>query len=129
MKYTCKPYNPIVWEMLEEVAIERFYINDCDKPAILIVPKYWFGLKGHGYAVFLNYVGIITTTTSKKKALERVKLLAERDGVLPFRLYRETARGRVLFAENKEVRLDPTKKYVEDAPITIFKVPEWKRVG
>ena len=119
--------QPIVWEMLEQVAIERFYIDDSKKPAILIIPKCWLGLKGYGYAVFLNYVGVICTTTSKKKALERVKLLAERDGVLPFKLYRETEKGRVLFAENKEVRLDPTKKYVEDAPIAKFRIPEWER--
>lgn len=116
----------IVWEMLEEVAVEKFYVNDSNRPGILIVPKHWFGMRGYGYAVVLNYVGVICTTTSKKKALERVRLLAERDGILPFKLYRETEKGRVLFAENREVRLDPTKRYVEDAPIAIFKVPEWE---
>ena len=118
--------QPIVWEMLEEIAVEKFYINDSDKPGILIVPKYWLGMKGHGYAVILNYVGVICTTTSKKKALERVKLIAERDGVLPFKLYRETDKGKVLFAENKEIRLDPTMEYVE-GPIAKFRVPEWER--
>ena len=119
--------QPIVWEMLEQVAVERFYINDSNKPAILIIPKCWLGLKGYGYAVFLNYVGVICTTTSKKKALERVKLLAERDGVLPFKLYRETDKGKVLFAENREVRLDPAKKYAEDGIIAKFRIPEWEK--
>jgi len=74
--------QPVVWEVLEEIAVEKFYINDSDKPGILIVPKYWLGMKGHGYAIILNYVGVICTTTSKKKSLRKSKT-ASRAGWRP----------------------------------------------
>lgn len=88
--------NNILWDLLESEAREKYFIGSSEKPAFLISQGVW-ATQDH-YSLYMNNVCCVGSLTSREKAREKIRQIVATARV-PIRLFRETRRGKVLFAE------------------------------
>lgn len=113
--------NNILWDLIESEARERFFVDDAKEPAFLIS---WGIFSPNGKCtLYLNTVGAINSFPTLSKARERIKELVE-SARTPIKVYKETKRGHLLFAESKESR--PPATVSEGNLIATFKIREWE---
>jgi len=72
-----------------------------------------------------NTVGQIASFSSAKKAELRLQEIVK-TARFPVKVFKQTRRGRVLFAENTETRIPPNA--VEGTVMATFAIPEWAAV-
>jgi len=60
-----------LWDILESEACERYYINDAEKPAFLLLSK-WNPLSHGAFEVYMNHIGSIGKFAKKKDAILRL---------------------------------------------------------
>lgn len=111
-----------MWEMVESLASSKYYINDSEKPALLVLPK----LNSKGYDLYLNLIGKIASFKSERNATNRVKKLVETANY-PLKLYRVRygRKDKKPFAVNEEYS-ELYKNAVEGNPIKVFNIEEWE---
>jgi len=119
-----------LWELLEEEAPQKFYVDGKENPAFLLLPRgHWASSKSM-HTLYLNSISVIDTFTSEKKALERLTQIVE-NANFAVRVYRVVKYGRnrgkrILFAENTVERMDKTKLI---GPARVFNIDEWQKEG
>jgi hypothetical protein len=95
--------DELIWDLMEIEAPDKFYIDDHDKPAFLMFPKYHHFSPWKGYVtLWMNRVGLIGKYKSKREALEKIHEIVGKASK-PIRLYRVSSYGRnrgkrILFA-------------------------------
>ena len=98
--------NDLLWEILEMEAPIKFYIDDAEKPAFLLFPKYhWASSKSH-VTLYMNSVAKIGEFRSTKAALEFLRNIIENHATKPIKVYivykyGRKAGKRIFFAESK----------------------------
>ena len=114
--------DDLLWEAAEVMAIQKYYINDADHPALLVM---WH--KGK-YNLQVNKVGLIGAYKSEKLLKDRIIELIKTANY-PIKLYRwkNGKRDKKPFAENDNY----SERYLnakEDCPVRAFEIPEWSQV-
>jgi hypothetical protein len=110
-----------LWDLIESEAHARFFIDSADEPAFLIC-RGPFAIRGP-YGLYLNTVGHIASFPSAKKAELRLQEIVK-TARTPVKVFKQTRRGRILFAENTETRIPPNA--IEGTMMATFTIPEWK---
>ena len=110
-----------LWEAAEVLAIHKYYINDTEKPALLVI---WHKGKYH---LQVNKVGLIGAYKSEKQLKDRIIELIKTANY-PIKLYRwkHGKRDKKPFTENDNY----SERYLnakEDCPIRAFEIPEWSQ--
>ena len=95
-----------LWDILESEASERYFINDAEKPAFLLLDK-WNPLSHGGYELYMNHVCLLCRVKSKKQALAKLDKMLE-TARIPLTVWKETKRGgktkRVLYATLEKLK-------------------------
>jgi hypothetical protein len=89
----------IVWDLLESNASEKYFVDGAEEPAFLIGRGPW-AINGD-WTLYMNHVTAIGSFTSLGKARERL-LEMIRGAKKTVKVFRETRRGKRLFAESGE---------------------------
>ena len=119
-----------LWELLEDEAPEKFYVDGKEHPAFLYFHRqHWASQRGK-HTIYMNGVGVIDSFGSKKKAFARLKEIVEH-AYFAIRVYQVSRTGRnkgkrILFAENTIQRVDMTNA---KGPMKVFEIDEWKRLA
>jgi len=62
----------LIWELLESEACERYFIDDAEKPAFLLLSKH-NPLSHGGFELYMNYVARLGRFSSMKKAEDKLR--------------------------------------------------------
>ena len=98
--------SDLLWEILEMEAPIRLYIDDAEKPAFLLFPKYHWAASKSKVALYMNSVAKIGDFSSEKKALEFLRDKIENHTTKHIKVYMVHKYGRkagkrIFFAESK----------------------------
>ena len=97
-----------LWDILESEAYLRFFINDAEKPAFLLLHK-WNPISCGGFELYMNHVTCLGKFKSEKKALARLDE-AISNAKIPIRVHIQKKKGFVGFGKKKlYATVDPTK--------------------
>jgi hypothetical protein len=91
--------NEMVWDLLESNASERYFVDNAEEPGFLIGRGPW-AIHGE-WTLYMNRVSALGSFTSRQKARERLLKMVQ-GAKEPVKVFRETRRGRQLFAESRE---------------------------
>jgi hypothetical protein len=91
--------NEIVWDLLESNASERYFVDDAEEPGFLIGRGPW-AINGD-WTLYMNHVAALGSFTSRQKAREWLLKMVQ-GATKPVKVFRETRRGKRLFAESGE---------------------------
>jgi hypothetical protein len=89
----------IVWDLLESNASERYFVDAAEEPAFLIGRGPW-AINGC-WTLYMNRVAALESFTSCQKARELLLKMVQ-GAKKPVKVFRETRRGKRLFAESRE---------------------------
>ena len=112
--------SKFLWDAMEALAREKYYIGTVDKPAFLIYQS------KRNYGLYLNSVGLINSYPSLKKARDRIKSLVE-NANYPMMVFKgkPKASTKKPFAMNEK----SSEMYLnakEDCMVRAFNIEEWK---
>jgi len=98
--------HQLLWELLEMEAPVKFYIDNAEKPAFLLFPKYHWAASKSRVFLYMNGVTKIGEFRSEKKALEFLKDKIENHATRHIKVYMVQKYGRkrgkrIFFAESK----------------------------
>jgi len=92
----------IIWDILESEAWEKYYIDDAERPAFLMLHKY-SPLSGGGFELYINSLARVGAFRFEKEARERLlKIMSKANKSVKYYRQSKTGRNRdkkVFFAE------------------------------
>lgn len=60
-----------LWDILESEAFERYFINDAEKPAFLILHK-WNPLANRAFVLYMNHVSRLCRVKTHRETIEKL---------------------------------------------------------
>ncbi|HIE19008.1 TPA: hypothetical protein EYP75_04715 [Candidatus Bathyarchaeota archaeon] len=97
--------DDLIWDLAEELALEKFYIKrggkTAEKPAFLLFQ----GFLGAKWALIMCGVGAVWRLRSKAKAYAKLEEIAS-TATVPLEIVLKTTRGLKVIAEKKEASED-----------------------
>lgn len=95
-----------LWDILETEAFERYFINDAEKPAFLILHK--FNPLTHGsFELFMNHVSRLCRVKTHKKAIERLDYMLSTANI-PIRVFIQKEKGLRYGEKQLYATIDPS---------------------
>lgn len=104
----CLALQDTLWDILETEAFERYFINNAEKPAFLILHK-WNLLSRGGFELLMNYVARLGRFKTHKEAIARLDQ-AISTAIIPISVYKQKRRGFLKYGKKQlYATVDPTK--------------------
>lgn len=88
-----------LWDLLESEAFERYFINDAEKPAFLILHKY--NPLSHGsFELFMNHVSRLCRVKTQKQVIEKLdKILSS--ATIKITVFKQKKKGLASFGKKE----------------------------
>ena len=101
----CLALQDYLWEILETEACERYFINEAEKPAFLLLHKH--NPLTHGsFELYMNHVSRIAKVKTRQKAIQRLDDML-RTARTPMTVYVQKKKGLTYEGKKLYATIDP----------------------